>query len=207
MKSYLHQLQTNEAILLMYLADELPAHERAEVEQMVAADAALARELENLRQAHELAMNSLRSLDAATRPAVPEAMALRDVSRLIQEWSDRQAQAEPEAPLVIHRPMPWRRIGIAAAAAVLVGYYVWAVYQPMKVPQDNRMVQEDYDPYGPGVPDTPPPPRELTDQEKLAQLSNSLDDSMSDDASNLHVAEVASIIPPGNDSDQNAGEP
>jgi hypothetical protein len=52
-----------------------------------------------------------------------------------------------------------------------------------------------------------PPARELSSQEKLALLANSLDDSASDEASNLHVAEVAAVTP-ADSSDQNAtGEP
>jgi hypothetical protein len=211
MKSYFHQFNDNEAILLMYLADELPPQDRAEVEQMLSADPALAKELENLREAHELTMNSLRSLDAATRSAVPEIVALRHVSEMIRDWADQKSQAELMPALAIQRPMPWRRISVAAAAAMMVGYYIWAVYQPIRIPP-SPPIAEVSDPYGLGISDPAPPPRTLTDDEKLAVLSNSLDDSISDDSSNLHVAEVAAMIPGGNDSgqnapDQNAGEP
>ena len=49
MSSLLQQLENNEAVLLMYLADELPAEDRAEVEQMLATDAGMRAALESLR--------------------------------------------------------------------------------------------------------------------------------------------------------------
>ena len=68
MKSYLQHLENNEAILLMYLGNELPDQDRVEVEEMLASDARLRAELENLRLTQQLAWDALGSLDAMTRP-------------------------------------------------------------------------------------------------------------------------------------------
>lgn len=52
MSSFLQNLENNEAILLMYLANELPAEDRAEVEEMLQHDANLLAQLNELRDAY-----------------------------------------------------------------------------------------------------------------------------------------------------------
>ena len=59
MASLLQQLENNEAILLMYLADELGADDRREVEQMLRGDAGLAAELDELRAAQNAVMAAI----------------------------------------------------------------------------------------------------------------------------------------------------
>jgi hypothetical protein len=212
MTSLLQNLENNEAILLMYLADELPAADRLEVEQMLSSDPALRGELEILRQTQQLAFDSLETLDSVSRPAAPPIVALGQASRMIHEWTERRRRPEP-AIVVIRRPLPWRRISVAAAATLLVGYYIWAVYQPT-TPQHHNSPVATLSPYGeesnPLNPDNIPPlpqSRELSSQEKVALLANSLADSASDEASNLHVAEVVAVAP-ADSSDENAtGEP
>ncbi|MGD0541535.1 MAG: hypothetical protein ABSB33_08455, partial [Tepidisphaeraceae bacterium] len=68
MKDSVQNLEGNEAILLMYMADELPQADRLEVERMLATDAGLRGELEILRQTQKLAYDSLKTLDSMTRP-------------------------------------------------------------------------------------------------------------------------------------------
>ena len=41
MSELLHNLENNQAILLMYLADELPAEDRREIDQLLLVDASL----------------------------------------------------------------------------------------------------------------------------------------------------------------------
>jgi len=171
MKSYLQQLENNEAILLMYLANELPAQDRAEVDEMLASDAKLRSELENLRQTYELAFDVLESLDGATRPPIPTIVAQNRVSEWVSQWVE--ARRQPRALLsTSRRPLPWWRTTFAAAAMLLIGSYIWAVYHPAPVvPQRDTGTA-------------------LTDEEKLAVLYSSFEDSSEN--SNLHVAEVAS---------------
>ncbi|HEY1922466.1 MAG TPA: hypothetical protein VGG44_06845 [Tepidisphaeraceae bacterium] len=212
MKSLLLELENNEAILLMYMADELPTSDRLEVEQMLASDPTLRAELDILRQTQQLAFDSLQTLDSVSRPAAPPIMALGQTSRLIRQWTERRRRPEPTVT-VIRRPMPWRRISVAFAAALLVGYYIWAVYQPLtplhRAPRSGfgTPYAEETNPLNPDDISPLPQSRELSAQEKIALLANSLEDSASDEASNLHVAEVAAVVPADN-SDQNAtGEP
>jgi hypothetical protein len=209
MKSYLQALENNEAILLMYLADELAQQDRSEVEQMLASDAGLRGDLEILRQTQQLAYDALETLDAATRPAVPPIVALGQVSQMIHAWAE-QKRRPADVVVVAPRPLPWRRISFSAAAALLVGYYIWAVYHPVLTHEENPVapyITDEANPFNPDDISPLPPARDLSAQEKLALLSNSLADSASDETSNLHVAEVAAVIPVDG-SDQNAmGEP
>src|SRR5690349_11161580 len=58
----------------MYLADELPAADRAEVEQTLANDDSWRTELERLRAAHEAVSSALRQAEAV--PAAEESAAV-----------------------------------------------------------------------------------------------------------------------------------
>jgi len=208
MKSYLHQLENNEAILLMYLADELGAQDRAEFEQVLASDASLRGEMEILRQTQQLAFDALGSLDAVTRAPVSPTAAQKRVSQLVGEWADRRRRPMAIASQA-QRQLAWRRISIAAAASLLVGSYIWAVYHHLLDPSSiNQNPPIGFitppDPYESDAIPNAPQHRDLSNEEKVALLSIPLEDSTSDE-SNLHVAEVAAVIPSDaeNSSDAN----
>jgi len=178
MKSYLQKLENNEAILLMYLADELPPQDRAEVEQMLASDARLRGELEILRQTQRLAYDAMASLDAITRPPVAPMTAQNRISQMLRLWVERRRRTT-NAP--VRRQIPWVRSSFAAAAALMLGYYIWAVYHTAEMH---------------GLPPVTLQPHTLTDNEKLAVLYNSFEISNSESSDLVeHVAEVASIAP------------
>jgi hypothetical protein len=198
MKSYLQQLENNEAILLMYLAGELPDADRQEVEQMLASDSALRHELEILRQTQQLAFDTLESVDELARPSFMPARAQAQVSQLLGDWlAKRRQAAENEA--AAYR-IPWRRISFAVAAMLLVGYYIWAVYDKL----DTRPpgVGSDVAQQDDGSDDFPytRPAKQLDDDEKLALLSNSLDEASANSTDEsklqkLHLEEIAAVIP------------
>jgi anti-sigma factor RsiW len=125
MPSLLQQLENNEAVLQMYLADELPADDRVEVEQMLATDPGLRAVLEDLRLAQDLVIGSLRKLDQATPLAVSTPVAARQMSRLIKQWQvDRLARQAAAPPKRKFRLPAWA-YSAATAAAVLVAVVVW----------------------------------------------------------------------------------
>jgi hypothetical protein len=188
MKSYLQNLENNEAILLMYLSDELPRQDRIEVEQMLASDSKLRAELENLRQTHQLAYDALESLDAITRPPMSPIAAQNQISELVRNWVEVH---RPLAKSAARPQFPWWRGVFAAAASLMIGYYIWAVYHTGEIhglPPVAHM-----------------PAHELNDNEKLALLYNSFDIANSEE-SNLvnHVAEVASVAPAADDEFSNS---
>ena len=198
------QTMSNEAILLMYLAEELSPEDRAEVEQMLASDPAMRSELEIVRQTQQLAFETLKTLDSTTR-FVPRIVTLGRVSELIHQWAQKRQQPAPAGEP--RSALPWWRISLSAAATLLVGYYIWAAYtfHPVLRNSPTMAFQNETSP-DLDEPGDVPRGRDLTPQEKVAILASTLEDSSSEDA-NLRIAEVAAATPSDN-SDQNAaGEP
>ena len=101
MGSLLQQLENNEAILQMYLADELGVEDRREVEQMLRGDAGLAAELDELRAAQNAVMAAIGALDQSAPLAISTPAAVRQVSRLMKQWQvDRLARPDRPHPMI-----------------------------------------------------------------------------------------------------------
>ncbi|HLL89814.1 MAG TPA: hypothetical protein VK324_10950 [Tepidisphaeraceae bacterium] len=122
--SRLEQLENNEAVLQLYLADELSAEDRAEVEQMLAVDANLRREFEVLRDGHARLTAALRDLDVAECPPLCDDAAVRQATRAMRQWSLTHVRAAP-APAKRGLAYPWFVYPIATAASVLLAVLVW----------------------------------------------------------------------------------
>lgn len=148
-------LENNEVILLMYLADELPPVDRAEVTQMLASDASMRAALDQLRFAYEGAQKGLRTLDASSGPTQSsENAAVRRVMRAVC----RQLAAPPvvQTPVVEPRKLsyPWWAYPTAAAAAILLAFLTWwGNHGGMPGGYDDRPMHPS--PYAHIVPDDP----------------------------------------------------
>jgi hypothetical protein len=115
----IEKLENNEATLLMYLANELPPEDRAEVEQMLATDASMRRDLESLRGTLNETTEIFRRLDELQpMPVVPQ-VAVRQATRVIQQALTDRAVRAPR----------WAYVA-AAVAALLVGYTAWWGMRP-----------------------------------------------------------------------------
>ena len=126
MASVLQQLESNEAVLLMYLAGELPAEDRTEVERMLAVDAGLRADLERLREAFAWFSAEVARDDRAIRPAVSEGAAVRRVGRAMRQWYARRLAAAPAPrPAAGTLRYPWWAYPLAAAASVVIAFLVW----------------------------------------------------------------------------------
>jgi len=126
MTSLLHQLENNEAILLMYLADELPAEDRADVEQQLASDPALRAELDELRGVQESFAGTMERLDVETRLPVSESVAVRRATRMLRQWQvDHVNGAVTEEEPIKELRFPWWSYPLTTAAAVLIAFLVW----------------------------------------------------------------------------------
>ena len=127
MRSVLSQLENDQAILLMYLADELPPVDRAAVDKRLAAEPLLREELEILRLTHEGIEQSLAQLDQA-KPIPPASAATqRMLSRMFKQWAADRAMREV-AETSRQRGLFARfapAYPFVAAAALLVGFIVW----------------------------------------------------------------------------------
>lgn len=133
MRSLLEHLEGHDAVLLMYLADELPAEDRARVEQMLASDPALAGRLEHLRAAQDAVDGAITRADAAHPLSGSEAAGVRQVGRIIRNWQ-AQRLAKTAVKHSLHGPralrFPYWSYPLAAAAAVTVAFVTWYVNLP-----------------------------------------------------------------------------
>lgn len=122
----IESLENNEVILLMYLANELPSEDQAEVTQMLASDANLRAELRRLRSAYEGFEDRLRRLDALSAPTESsENYAVRRVMRAVcrQLATPRIVETPVVEPRKLH--YPWWAYPTAAAAAILLAFLTW----------------------------------------------------------------------------------
>lgn len=119
----------NDALLLAYLAGELPAEGRVRVAEMLADDAALSARLDDLRGAFTGVEDALRSADAAEPLALSAAAASRRFGREVRAWQTRggaQAEVIPgEQPSRRRLRIPGWVYPVATAAAVLLAYTIW----------------------------------------------------------------------------------
>jgi hypothetical protein len=175
MASVLQQLENNEAMLLMYLADELPADDRAEVERMLRVDAGLRGELDRLRGAYNAFAAAVERQDAASRPPVPESVAVRRVGRAMAQWHARRLAAPKPATPVAKLRYPWWAYPLAAAASIVMAFLVWWGNTDRRVPGPGSL---------PYVKVTYPPHTDIVaDADPSAEASSDVDPATSNYAS------------------------
>lgn len=126
MKNLLAQLESNEAVLMMYLSGELPRRDREEVEHLLAHDGGIRAELERLRA-------TMRTIGSALAPEETPAELNVDAAILHTQLAVRQWLTEtgdnPRSPRQVEKslPLPWWTYPLAAAASVLLALAVWLV--------------------------------------------------------------------------------
>jgi anti-sigma factor RsiW len=120
----LHELENNEAVLLMYLARELPPDDMAEVEQLLASDAALRAELEQLRDVQAQVKQVLTVADV---PPIAEEAGVRQTLRAMVRFQLEQRE-KPAVPADERRRrfrIPNWAYPFAAAAMLIIAYVAW----------------------------------------------------------------------------------
>jgi anti-sigma factor RsiW len=145
MSSLLQKLQ-NEAILLLYLADELPAEDRAEVKQMLSVDAQLRAELQQLQSSQEKIIAELANLDRVpTR--ISEAVAVRQVSRAMKQWQVDRLSRPVETP-VVKRGLryPWWAYPAVSVASIVLASIIWWGMAPSGGPVSHDITTDNSDP-------------------------------------------------------------
>ncbi|HEY0008344.1 MAG TPA: hypothetical protein VGB55_06450 [Tepidisphaeraceae bacterium] len=145
MDTRLNQLENNEAVLLMYIADELSLEDKAEVAQMIENDASISRQWSDIRRAYDASGEAIRSADAAAK--IPSAFA---AARAFGE-AVRQKNANRPAPEVAevyvrghHR---WLLYPVAAAAVLAMGMLAWFQSANNEVDERYSYVEWNSDPY------------------------------------------------------------
>jgi hypothetical protein len=130
----LEKLDNNEAVLLMYLAEELPAEDRAEIERMLAGDVSLRKQLAGMRLAYETTENALHAVDslpprggrAGLEPgSTAEAAAMRRIGRTMRSHLARQIAERPAVAAKRGLRYPWWAYPTAATAASVLALLVW----------------------------------------------------------------------------------
>ncbi len=137
MGSVLHEVD-NDAVLILYLAGELPAEDRAEVEQLLTTDGGLRAALASARADAAAVGAALAAVDradpSAGASASAEAIAVRQVGRAVRQWQVRQVVRRRPSPAPEPQPrLPAWALQAAVAAAVLlatVGYWRWESGRP-----------------------------------------------------------------------------
>jgi len=126
MASLVNKLESNEAILLMYLADELGPEDRAEVEQMLAGDRPLREQLASLRDLQGFVKGQLGETQVGVG-AVSDEAAVRRVMRAVRQQG-MEAMCRPAAGVALWRGWPrWTYAVAAAAAAVFIMISLWGM--------------------------------------------------------------------------------
>jgi anti-sigma factor RsiW len=143
---------TDEALLLMYAADELPSSDRAEVDRRLIASSELRAQLDQLRHLNGAVMSAIDSLDRAdgiTTDLASSRRVAREIRRHQTELAVRPAQSAPNP----RRNLAWLTYPAAAAAAiafVLLGLWGVGAFDSMikvVVPPDQiTRVQPRVDP-------------------------------------------------------------
>ena len=146
-----NQLQTDrEAVLLLYLADELPAQDRAELERMLTAEPALRHDLERIQELQLAVAGGLAELDSARPLHMSEEISTRRVMRELRKY---QLELNSRAPVQLEasslRSWPkWIYPVAAAAAAIFIVLGLWGVgvidFQPTLAEQ-NRSQMPHYE--------------------------------------------------------------
>jgi anti-sigma factor RsiW len=121
----LQQLQNNETVLVMYLANELEAEDRAEVEQMLAADGGLRGELAQLQNAQNTVTQLLQNLDKTLPMPGSADTAARRISRIMKQRQVDRLNAQPIIVPGLKRQLAWWVYWVASAAAAVVAVMVW----------------------------------------------------------------------------------
>lgn len=131
MSSLLHRLESDEAVLLLYMADELPAKDRAAVEQRLAAEPEFRVKLERLGATQHAVAGALAAADVK-RPVKLDGAARR-ATRLVQEWAvQHQVKPAPEPEPDALR-YPWWSYPLTAAAAIGVAVLVYWINSPVNL--------------------------------------------------------------------------
>jgi len=136
MASLLQQLPEADASLLMYLAGELPAEDRAEMDRRLAGDESLRAALDRLRAVEQAVNAGLGRLDETDPLPVDPAAAVRNVSRAMRQWTARPAELQPMRITARHRTkLPvWLIAGTAAAIIVGLGISILSRKQQPQTP-------------------------------------------------------------------------
>lgn len=125
----IEKLENNEQVLLMYLAGELPAEDRADVERMLAADPGLRRNWQELQSLHTSVFDQLGQLDETLATPVSTEFAVRQVGRAMRQKIAQPKVAPVRAASEEQSRSWWWLYPAVVAASVAIIAMVWIGHQ------------------------------------------------------------------------------
>ena len=159
MKNTLAKLESNEVILMMYLANELPAHDRDQIEHLLKNDPGMRATLESLQLAWSRVDQAFAQADR--QEPVHVASTVANTIAAMRQWhADAASRPLTRSPVAPGLPLPWWCYPLASAAAIILAFAVWiANREPDRLPYGNPAVTMT-EPAGwadPAPPDSTPP--------------------------------------------------
>jgi hypothetical protein len=127
MSSRLENFSDDDALLVMYLANELSPADKVRVEDRLVTDSALRAALADLRAAQTVYDDVFRRLDAAMPLPLSAEAAAQRTSRLMRHWVSGRIIRPQVAPKRRQLSFPWWSYPLATAAAVAILVTVWGV--------------------------------------------------------------------------------
>ena len=126
MPSHIHNLD-RESLLMLHLAGELPADDQAELVGMLAADAALRAQYEQMRGEQQAMSMAFAEADAKSPLPAPQISSVRHVGAAMAQWQVERLAKPAPAPMRARRKLGWLYAS-AAAAVVIVGtiFFLWS---------------------------------------------------------------------------------
>ena len=130
MSNLLGQLENNEAVLLLYLAGELPQEDCIEVQRMVERDIALRAQCITMDRLVNRAALSF-GMDTALAAAEPGERARLRLSPVFRQWTAQRLSRPAPPTQVAQGHTPWFLYPLGAAAIILVALAVfWSSLEP-----------------------------------------------------------------------------
>jgi anti-sigma-K factor RskA len=136
MESEQDELGEDQALLILYLAGELPEDQHAALERRLAGDEALRRELEGLRAAQAMIWREMLAADSAQPLRGVATTAHRKLAGMVRQWAVQRLAKEPAVVSGDRSRQRWA-IALAVAAVVAIGS---AVYLEWPRPQGEQPV-------------------------------------------------------------------
>ena len=122
-------LTDNNAILLLYLAGELPDADRREVERRLAADPNLAEQLAELKGIHQQIATQFAKLEQREENRPSPENAIEKAVAAVEGWRFGPRLVMPEPAPQRYRLWAWAAPA-ALAASVLVAALIWVEHRP-----------------------------------------------------------------------------
>jgi hypothetical protein len=193
MSSQLNDLDSD-ALLVMYLAGELTNGDKAALERRLANEPALAAELQRVRDAQAFFGQSMQSADAHAKMPVGEGVAVRRVSRAMQQWQIDRIRATPPAQKK-GLPFPWWSYPVAVAASLIIAFLVWSSRQPVGSIDADQSVANNTPGDNPDTqPDEPPPAQDMTEW-MASSFDANPETTVADDAPTILEDSLPSLFP------------